>query len=415
MLLAVAAVLTTSVVFAPVATEAFVAPSAIVVQQSVPAPIAGPQPSTPPEMLRNLSMLAPAALADYLVKHPLAVDQLIANPPSAVDVRSWWRQSDVSQRKTLLSQVPKLIGSLEGIPYELRDQVNRSLLQDAETQIRKETATASDLSEQVTARLKMLDSIETALEPTDGRPRSLLTLDLQGQGLAAVVIGDLRSADYISYLVPGMGFTVEGQLGDWVDAAARLDANEREWLTQLGEHDKEVATVAWLGYRTPDIATVFGFDLAREGARAITTAISGLQTMRVADPPFISIVAHSYGSTAALMALTNGDLSVDALAIAGSPGAPTTSVADLRVPSNEVFVASAAVFDPVAISGYLGQSPLSDEFGARKFGVEGVIDPITGTMLGFSLGHNDYFGSGTESMRNFALVAINRGDLVTKG
>lgn len=386
-------------------------PASAPAQSLVSIPQAGPQPLTPPEMLRNLSSLGPAALSDYLLKHPFAVDQLIANPPSAVEVRSWWKNSDATQRSTLLTTVPRLIGSLEGIPYELRDRVNRRTLQDAEQELRSTVFDADEFA----ARSKVLDSVEDALKPTDSRPRSLLTLDLEDQGLAAIVIGDLRTADYISYLVPGMGFTVEGQMGDWVDAAVRLDETEREWIARVGDPGDEVATVAWLGYHTPDISSVFAFDRAREGAEALTIAVSGLQAMRVTDPPFVSIVAHSYGSTAALIALTNGSLSVDALAIAGSPGAPTKSAAELRVPSDEVFVAAPSIFDPVAISGYLGQSPLSDEFGAQVFGVEGVIDPLTGTPLGFALGHNDYFASDSESMRNFALIAIGRGDLITKG
>ena len=397
--------------FAPVATEAFVAPSVIVIQQhaSSPSPLAGPQPLTPPEMLRDLSMLAPAALSEYLTNNPFVVDQLIANPPAAVEVRSWWMGSDTAQRSALITAAPQLIGNLEGIPYELRDRVNRGVLQDAETHL----ALASSV--EASTNTTMVKSVENALQRTDDRPRYLLTLDLEGQGLAAIVIGDLRTADYVSYLVPGMGFTVEGQMGDWVDAADRLDASERDWLQEFGESGQDVATVAWIGYHTPDISSVFSFDLARQGAKALTAAISGLQTMRASNPPFVSVIAHSYGSTAALLALTNGDLSVDALAIAGSPGAPTKSVADLRVPAGEVFVASASVFDPVAISGYLGQSPLSREFGAKVFGVEGTVDPITGDMLGLSLGHNDYFAEGSESMRNLALVAIDRGDLVTRG
>lgn len=412
MLVAVAAVLATSVVFAPVATEVVVVPATI--SQWAPTPIAGPQPLTPPEMLRNIGTLAPAALTEFLTKNPTAVDQLISHPPTGIEVSAWWQGTDAAHRSVLLSEVPQLIGSLEGIPYELRDHVNRKLL--GEAAVRVEMAESrSVVSDRLAAEARMIASVEAALKPSDGRPRSLLTLDLDGQGLAAIVIGDLRTADYVSYLVPGMGFSVEGQMKDWVDAAARLDANEREWLELLGESDTSVATVAWLGYQTPDISTVWGFDLAREGAKALTHAITGLQSMRVADPPFVSIVAHSYGSTAALLALANGDLSINALAIAGSPGSPATSASDLNVPSGEVFVASAAVFDPVAVSAYFGPSPLSDEFGAKTVGVEGVVDPITGTLLGVSLGHNDYFGSGTESMRNFALIAIDRGDLVSGG
>jgi hypothetical protein len=40
---------------------------------------------------------------------------------------------------------------------------------------------------------------------------------------------------------------------------------------------------------------------------------------------------------------------------------------------------------------------------------------LTSEVLLASTGHNEYFSAGTESMRNFALIAINQGTFVSSG
>lgn len=45
-------------------------------------------------------------------------------------------------------------------------------------------------------------------------------------------------------------------------------------------------------------------------------------------------------------------------------------------------------------------------------GVEGALDPITHETLAGSSGHNEYFMPGTESMRNLAMIGIDKGGLV---
>ncbi len=130
-----------------------------------------------------------------------------------------------------------------------------------------------------------------------------------------------------------------------------------------------------------------------------------------AEKPYLSILAHSYGATAALLALQENDVTVDALAMVGSPGSPAESVGQLKVRDGNVWVADAS-WDPVSSTGVFGSQPLSPEYGARHFGVNGAVDPITGASLAGSVGHVDYFTSGSESFRNMALIGIGRGGFV---
>jgi pimeloyl-ACP methyl ester carboxylesterase len=128
--------------------------------------------------------------------------------------------------------------------------------------------------------------------------------------------------------------------------------------------------------------------------------------------PYVSIVAHSYGSTAAMLALQENDITVDALILVGSPGSPATSVDDLKVAGGNVWVAAADT-DPVPRSGVFGSQPLDPDFGATHFSVRAMTDPVTGEKLDDINGHVYYFWPGTTSVRNTALIAIGHGDLAT--
>jgi pimeloyl-ACP methyl ester carboxylesterase len=230
---------------------------------------------------------------------------------------------------------------------------------------------------------------------------------------AAIAIGDVDHADDVTILVPGMFYTVAGQMADWTHTAQVLYDAQRAWLKRLGQSSKTVATVAWLGYRTPDLMSVLSLTDAREGATMLEEAVEGIRAARGTHQPYLSIVAHSYGSTAALLAAQDAGTQLDALAVVGSPGSVATSVHELNVPADRVFV-GAALLDPIAGSGYFGTDPGSHDYGARPLGAVGGIDPIDGKVMLPAFGHNGYFAPGTESLRNLALIAIGDCSLVTR-
>lgn len=391
-----------------------------------PPPFIGPQPDAAgsaeqivqgTRLLQQLSLLSATMLGDYVAANPAVVETLLANPPAAADVSMWWTNLDLAHRSELRAVSPELVGSLDGIPYQVRDLANRAVL---ETTIHElETLIGSDagrtLIENAKQQLRMLTSISDALGSRTAQPaRTLLSLDVDGQGRASIVLGDLRTADYVSYLVPGMFFTIENQMGDWVDAAARLYDEQLSWLELFGEPDSTVATVAWIGYDTPNLTNVGSIENAEVGRDTLANAILGLQAIRAQDAPYVSVIAHSYGSTAALMALQEYDFEINALAMVGSPGSSASSVDDLHVKDGNVFVGEAA-WDPIPNSAYFGSDPGAESYGAKPLGVSGGIDAITRELLLASTGHNEYFSPGTESMRNFALIGINRGQFVTNG
>lgn len=327
------------------------------------------------------------------------------DPPAAAVVAQWWAGLDAGEQDTLLAHAPSIVGNLEGVPYAVRDRANRSTL-------------ASSLADHDTtaAHAAMLGQVRDSLRREPGDPqRFLVTLDTRAAGRAAISIGDLDTAADVSVIVPGMFFTVTGQMADFTNTANDL-ASEQATLAPLaagGSGDGSgVAVVAWMGYRTPDLSNIMSLSLADTGAQRLERTVDGLRQIRDGDQPRLNIVAHSYGSTMALMALASGRMSADTLTVLGSPGSDVRSSAELAVASDEVFV-GVAHSDPIAGSGYYGTDPGGASFGATVMDLAGGADVLAaGDLFRRPVGHNDYLKPGTASLHDVALIGVGRGDLV---
>ena len=179
----------------------------------------------------------------------------------------------------------------------------------------------------------------------------------------------------------------------------------------LAVRDPERGRAALEQVRSLGRAELVQLDLADQARDALASSVESLQLQRAGDLPYTTIVAHSYGSTAALMALTQFSFKVNALVLVGTPGSAAQSAKDLHVKNTNVWVGAAA-WDPVPTSAFFGSDPSAPSYGAHTMGVNGGTDVITGTQLGQSLGHNEYFDPNTESIRNMALIAIDQAGLV---
>jgi hypothetical protein len=306
-----------------------------------------------------------------------------------------------------------VLGNLEGVPYGIRDAANRAVLHERTHADERALAGNPGRGEGLllAAELKTLRQIAEALEAPAGGPRRyLLSLDPTSAGRAAIAVGDVSTAAYVGFLVPGMYFSVREQIVDWTATAAEVQRTETAWLQRYHEGG-QAAVVSWIGYQTPDVLNVVGLGLAQQGASRLADAVNGLQQART-DRPFVSVLAHSYGATAALLALQAKAFHVDALALVGAPGSPAQSANELAVKSGHVYVGEAAL-DGVATSGFFGSDPTAPSYGAVQFSTAGGTDPVTHAALRPALGHNAYFSAGSESLRNVALIAIDRGEDVT--
>lgn len=345
-----------------------------------------------------------------------ALVDAVASVRTAPEVASWWAGLDPSRQLTLVARVPGLVGNLEGVPYTTRDEANRLFLVAARSAIDERRGTGDERRDD-DARAEMLDQVAAAVggRAAGDAERHLVVLDTVLPGRAAVSVGDLDTADDVTVLVPGMFFTVGSQLVDWTDTAGELFDEQRSWTYLLARADDggldQVAVVAWLGYRTPDLTNVYGLDLARVGADRLEDAIAGLDAARASSPARVTVVGHSYGSTTATLALSSGTVSVDSLVLLGSPGSVVPTASMLDVAGDDVY-AAAGSFDPVAGSAYFGADPGTAGFGAVLLHTGGGADGYTGRALAAALGHNSYLVPGTETLRSTALIGLGRGDLV---
>jgi hypothetical protein len=325
------------------------------------------------------------------------------DPPTAADVRAWWAGLGGAERLRLETAAPSVVGNLEGVPYDVRDRANRSVL-------------AAELADPAgrSARAAMLGQVEQSLAHDPGAPRrNLITLDTRGSGRAAIAIGDLDTAADVTVVVPGMFFTVTGQMADFTNTANDL-YSEQATLAGVAAPGagNGIAVIAWMGYRTPDLSNILSLQLAQTGAGRLERTVDGLRQVRDGEQPRVNIVAHSYGSTTALMALSSGRMSADTLTVLGSPGSDVQTASELAVRSGQVFVGDAHS-DPIAGSGYFGTDPGSSTFGSTVLDLAGgVAQAADGEVFRRPVGHNDYLKPGTASLHDVALIAVGRGDLV---
>ncbi len=378
-------------------------------------------------LLTQLATLPESSLTRFVAANPDTIHKLLVSPPAAVSVSSWWTELGAAGQARFAKTTPELVGNLDGVPYTVRDTVNREYLATAITTAKASLATGIGRAKLVSEKhhLEILEQIARTLKTSKKEPvRQLLTFDPTGNARAAVSVGDVETADYVTYLVPGMFFTVEGQVYDWTTIAQDLHSEQDAWLKTLAKTDpsyqvKTAATVAWIGYSTPGVLDITSLKEADEGANLLGSAVHGVQAVRSASGagsgmPYITVVAHSYGSTAAMIELAKGDVTVNALALIGSPGAAAQTASSLSVSHDNVFVGEAA-WDPVVNTAFYGSDPGASSFGAKTMDVAATTDPITGKKLAASIGHLGYFDAGTTAMRNLALIGLGQGRLVTSG
>lgn len=408
------------------AVEAPGVPAAVVVSTAAAPPGAAPVRHTPPvptpavgdhapvETLAHAtgrSWLAALGSAGPGTLRAADADGRIAatamdDPPSSALVSAWWGGLTPASRTVLTDDAPVVVGNLDGVPYDVRDAANRAVL----------AARLAD-PDAPTALAAMLGQVRESLVQQPGDPRKyLVTLDTRGSGRCAISIGDIGSAGDVSVVVPGIFFTVGGQMADFTATAGDVYREQATLAPVAAPADGEgVAVLAWMGYRTPGISDFMSLDLAHLGADRLVRTLDGIRSVRTGHEPRLGVVAHSYGSTTAMIALSSGRTHVDSLTMLGSPGSAVTSAGQLAVTPGEVYVGSAH-WDPVAGTGFFGTDPGRASFGAatldlvRGSGPDGARDRFRQPF-----GHNDYLKPGTASLHDVALIAVGRGDLVREG
>jgi Alpha/beta hydrolase len=271
--------------------------------------------------------------------------------------------------------------------------------------------TATALSARYTADAQAIGTAEHAADH-DGdsqlagalaelRTRHVLFFNPAGQGVAAMVIGNLATATRVAILVPGSDTTLatffsRGSSSPGGGAEA-LAAEARQ--LDPGEH---LAIIAWLGYPAPAMLSpsVLTSGDAGQGAQALRPLVDALAQ----HGDQVALLCHSYGSV--VCGLAAPDLPVTDIAVFGSPGIDASSVAALHTQAR--VWAGRESDDPIRFVPHIqvfglgfGADPMSPGFGSRIF--------ATG-----SGGHSGYLDPGSVSLRNLTYIALGDASAVTR-
>ncbi|WP_052492539.1 alpha/beta hydrolase [Leucobacter komagatae] len=250
-------------------------------------------------------------------------------PPSPEKVEQWWGALSAAEQETLTQTVPYVIGNLPGLPAWARDRANR-------LSVEFYRANPQLLSPE---QLKLVAEVQRIfdLEESQRRPEppvQLLSFSLsENVPMAAVGYGDLDTASHTTFQVGGMGNDAPDGLPTW-DTASRNLFDAKAASLDLGR-GQAPGVVAWLGYDAPDALPslgVLGSAAAAQGAGRLTSELDGLVIARQAggEPPLLSVVAHSYGTTVASIALTKTTHPVDSFVMLGSAGIDVEAVPGLE-------------------------------------------------------------------------------------
>ncbi|MFH9499279.1 alpha/beta hydrolase [Streptomyces globisporus] len=354
------------------------------------------------------------------------------------DNAAWWKGLSPEEQAAWLSAQPGTVGALDGLPAPVRDEANRVVLAEQYARVQMELNTIpnppsnewtsisargyasvvrtdewmewhnkyGDRYERLTNSSIGMEKIQERFDKTgdEGLPEAyLLGFSTEGNGRAILANGNPDTADHQAVYVPGTTSNLGSVGGD-------INRMVETWRVASEEADGDsVSTITWLGYDAPqNIVLDSPFShYADDGAPAYNRFIDGLDASRAVDSdPHRTAIGHSYGTTLIGSAARQGELNVDDVIFAGSPGVQVSKAEQLDVPEGHVWNQEAKG-DAVPDIGRYGH-------GGTDWDGAWIIpsDPLFGAnqMFTDTEGHSDYWKEGTDSLRNQALVVAGRGD-----
>ncbi|WP_439690567.1 alpha/beta hydrolase [Curtobacterium sp. SP.BCp] len=379
------------------------------------------------EFLAAVAGMPPEVLA---AQSRSVADRLAGMP--AETVQAWWDglggrgtagQHSAAQ-DALITALPAVVGNLGGVPYWARDQANRLAAQRAYAQAEDALRNARDryaksvgTAAQRAAGHALGDALErrdqlenfaagarTMLPLDESTPRQMVTFHDGQPPLGAFSVGDLDTADGVSFVVPGMGSSL-------ADTTQYLRAAGNVVFTQQQAGAENTAVVSWLGYEAPPNAAttgntdVFGESYAERGAPKLAEDLRGFHATR--PDAQLDVVAHSYGSTMAAIALhDNPDLGVHSFTTLGSAGIPRDIPNAAATHAEHMYAAQAAEKGDVAFIGrkYSKRLDPADGFdGARRIAASGKHGVnIHGLLAGPGTNDRGYLDLGTPTLASVA-------------
>ncbi|MGW5663921.1 alpha/beta hydrolase [Streptomyces sp. NPDC003758] len=307
----------------------------------------------------------------------------------------WWKALSPEERQAYTTLYPKEIGATDGLPSDVRDDANRTALAQ-ELNLTQEgnwdEGFPGESDETVSRRLHNLQVLNDQLEAADAAPKGkelyLLGYDSKDDGRAIIAMGNPDTADNVGVQVPGTGTTMDSTRGQ-LERVSKLQDSAGE-----ADPTADTAMVYWLGYDAPEVPIseannldVAGPGRAEDGAQDLRDFTHGLRASHEGERANLTVLGHSYGSTAVGAAAAGDDgLDADNIAVVGSPGMTVDRAEELNIDPSHVYV-GLAEDDPVRDAQDLsvGHNVTSDYFGATRFETD-------------TSGHSGYWDENSEGM-----------------
>lgn len=357
---------------------------------------------------------------------PIEIPQLPSPGSAATAINKWWHSLTPAQQDLVKAHFGDSIRNLDGIPTDVRSELNMTVLQ---REFRRMSNGFLDANGWHTNPDKLADltALQQALAAYPGA--RLILLDTNGNPrkvLAAVGIGDVDDAECVGVTVGGLNTRVGSSVGQMVtEAKAQRDkASDLRRFAGKPNYDA-VASVVWLGYDAPDsVKDVIDIRLARDSAVPLNNFYRALAATSNVPAQHITAFGHSYGSLVTSLALQRG-APVSDVVLYGSPGVELANAAQLGVAPGHAYYLIGVndhVADVIPDFGIFGRAP-QDVPGMTQ------LSTSTGIALGGrygdgqvhqrAYGHSEYprLGSNGElRMSAYNMAAVLAGlpdDLIT--
>lgn len=377
---------------------------------------------------------------------------LPAPPPpgaSAEQISQWWNTLRPADQQRLMDTAPRGLGNLDGLPVEVRDQANRTVM-DRDIARVQNAANANGASAEQVANNPQLYGLNRAdvlayqhgIKARQGlkhqsegdvptRPRTAYLfgydpLAYDGQGTAAIAIGNPDDADNIGVIVPGTGSSLAS---DWLSSGRNDGINLYDQMSKA-DPAKKNAVIMWMGYDAPDSfidPRIANPELARAGGDLLAADVNSLHVTHTgAGQPNITVLGHSYGSTTVADAFAGSNMQATNAVLLGCPGTDLAqSASDFNLQGGQLYVGNAStdpigwigssdvaadvingpLADPAGLSVGLGADASAESFGGVRFHAE-----VPGSEFFDTDDHSYYYTMGSESLYSMAAISSGHGD-----
>jgi hypothetical protein len=342
-------------------------------------------------------------------------------------VNQWWNGLTQDQQQQLLSSNPAAIGSLDGIPIGVRNDINQGvvlpgLVDDTQNQITTLQYTVppptgdagADMAnvyaqqaqiDQLQIKLGGLQALQDQLANPNNTNMYLLGVDTDGPGHFIVAINDPTYASNVVTFVPGAETGLNaGEVNTDLGASYYLNAS-----AAAAAPGQTTSVIVWANYNAPQsIVAGYSSDPAIQGAPALDQFQNGLYATTQNPDMTSTVIGHSYGSVVVGQAsLLPGGLPADNVVVLGSPGMDVQNTSSFGFA--QVYAAR-DTYDPVGLAdlaGIHGADPVSPSFGAT------VFDAGPGSLLDPMYSHMYYFTPYSPALSNMGQIITGQPQNVT--